>query len=62
MELIFESIMSGASRTAQEAVGRLGIGAMDPQELEEILMGIAKDNRDMILRQKEKRAFSWGRP
>ena len=56
VELIFESIMSGASRTAQEAVSRLGIGTMDPQELEEILMGIAKDNRDMILRQKERAA------
>ena len=47
--LILEDMMSGRSGTAREAIGK--IGTVGPERLDEILLGIAEENRDLIRRQ-----------
>ena len=54
VEIIFEDIMSGRSKTAQEAMRNKTIEAVDESELSDIIRRILEGNRDMIGRQKER--------
>ncbi len=54
VEIIFEDIMSGRSKTAQEAMRNKTIGAVDESELDGIIRGILEENKDMIGSQKER--------
>lgn len=54
VEMIFEDIMSGRSKTAQEAVRNKAIESVDESELNDMIRRILEGNKDMIGRQKER--------
>lgn len=54
VEIIFEDIMGGRSKTAQEAMENKAIKAVDESELSDIVRRILEGNRDMIGRQRER--------
>ena len=56
IEMIFRDIMSGRSATADEAVKNTGAGAASDDDISRILDNLVKENRPMILRQKERAA------
>lgn len=56
IEMIFRDIMSGRSATADEAVKNTGVGAASDEEISRILDNLVEENRQMILRQKERAA------
>ena len=54
IEIIFESIMSGKSKTAEEAMKNASIESVGDEELEEIIMQIVDKNEGIIKNQGER--------
>ena len=54
IEIIYESIMSGKSKTIEEAMKNASIETVNQDELEGILGKIVEDNRDIVKNQKER--------
>ena len=54
IEIIFENIMSGKSKTIQEAMKNTAIETVNESDLEEIIKKIVEKNQDMIKNQKER--------
>ena len=54
IEIIFENIMSGKSKTTEEALKNASIEAVDDEELERIIENIVEKNHEIIGSQKER--------
>ncbi|EIJ66903.1 glutamyl-tRNA(Gln) amidotransferase, subunit E [Candidatus Nitrosopumilus salaria BD31] len=54
IEIIFENIMSGKSKTTEEALKNTSIEAVDKAELEKIIENIVEKNHEIIKNQKER--------
>ena len=54
IEIIFEAIMSGKSKTIEEAISKSAISSMSDQELEKILEQIVNENKGIIDKQGER--------
>ena len=54
IEIIFENIMSGKSKTTEEALKNTSIEAVDKAELEKIIENIVGKNHEIIKNQKER--------
>ena len=54
IEIIFENIMSGKSKTTEEALKNTSIEAVDEAELEKIIENIVGKNHEIIKNQKER--------
>jgi len=54
IEMIFENIMSGKSKTTDEALKNASIEAVDKEELEKIIENIVEKNHEIIRNQKER--------
>ena len=54
IEIIFENIMSGKSKTAEEAVKNASIESVNEEELERIIAGIVEKNEGIIRNQRER--------
>jgi glutamyl-tRNA(Gln) amidotransferase subunit E len=54
IDIIFENIMSGKSKTIQEAMKNAAIEAVNESDLEEIIKKIVEKNQEMIKNQKER--------
>ena len=54
IDIIFENIMSGKSKTTQEAMKNASIEAVNESDLEEIIKIIVDKNQEMIKNQKER--------
>ena len=54
VEIIFENIMNGKSKTVEEAIKNTSIQSLDEIKLEEIIKKIINENKDIIQNQKER--------
>ena len=54
IEIIFESIMSGKSKTTEEAMKNASIESVNEEELEKIIINIVEKNEGIIKNQKER--------
>jgi len=54
IEMIFETIMAGKSRTVEEAIKNTSIETLDEAKLEQIIEKIINDNKEIIQNQKER--------
>jgi glutamyl-tRNA(Gln) amidotransferase subunit E len=54
IEMIFKNIMSGKSKTAEEALKNASIETVDDEELEKIIRNIVEKNHEIIRNQKER--------
>ena len=54
VEIIFENIMSGKSRTTEEAIKNTSVESLDEVKLEEFIQKITNENKEMIKNQKER--------
>ena len=54
IDIIFENIMSGKSKTTEEALKNASIEAVDEVELEKIIENIVEKNQEIIRNQKER--------
>ena len=54
IEIIFENIMSGKSKSIDEAIEKLSIKTISDEELEEILNEIVNENNELIKNQSER--------
>ena len=54
IDIIFENIMSGKSKTTQEAMKNAAIEAVNESDVEEIIKKIVEKNQEMIKNQKER--------
>jgi len=54
IDIIFENIMSGKSKTIQEAMKNAAIEAVNESDLEEMIKKIVEKNQEMIKNQKER--------
>ncbi|MDH5657913.1 MAG: Glu-tRNA(Gln) amidotransferase subunit GatE [Nitrosopumilus sp.] len=54
IEMIFENIMSGKSKTTEDALKNVSIEAVDEKELEKIIENIVEKNHEIIRNQKER--------
>jgi len=54
VEIIFEDIMGGKSKTTEEAIENTSIESLDETKLEEIIKKITIEKKDMIKNQKER--------
>ncbi len=54
IEIIFESIMSGKSKTTEEAMKNASIESVNEEELEKIIVDIVEKNEGIIKNQKER--------
>ncbi|MFB5647775.1 MAG: hypothetical protein ACE5RO_06525 [Candidatus Nitrosomaritimum yanchengensis] len=54
IEIIYENIMTGESKTIEEAMKNASIETINQMELEEILEKIVKNNKEIIENQKER--------
>ena len=54
VEIIFENIMSGKSKTVEEAMKNTSIQSLDEIKLEEIIKNIINENKGIIHSQKER--------
>ena len=53
IEIIFENIMSGKSKTVEDAIKDTSIESIDDSKLEEIIEEIVNNNKEIIQKQKE---------
>ena len=54
IEMIFENIMSGKSRTIEDAIRNTSIETISKEEFEKIIEGIVVNNKEIIRNQKER--------
>ncbi len=54
VEIIFENIMSGKSKTIEDAIKNTSIDTVSKEELEKIIENIVKSNKEIIQNQKER--------
>ena len=54
IEIIFESIMSGKSKTIEEAMKNASLESVNEEELEEIIKNIVEKNEEIIKNQRER--------
>lgn len=54
VEIIFENIMAGKSKTIQEAIEKSQMGTLSESEVNNILDNIIEENKDLIKNQKER--------
>jgi len=54
IEIIFTDIMSGKSKTVDEAIGNTSAQSLDETTLEEIIEKIVKENQEIVQNQKER--------
>ncbi len=54
IEIIFENIMSGKSKTAEEAMKNASIESVNEEEIEKIIVDIIEKNEGIIKNQKER--------
>ncbi len=54
IEIIFENIMAGKSRTVEEAIKNTSIETLDEAKIEQIIEKIINENKEIIQNQKER--------
>ena len=54
IEMIFENIMSGKSKTTEDALKNTSIEIVDDEELERVIDNIVEKNHEIIRNQKER--------